>query len=223
MTVRTVATTHRGTRACVECGQQFKPKRHDSLCCGKACIQAARTRGQRIMVSQLAACPTCGTRHRTTTCPACDRRRKQAARQGELERLREERDARRQADREQQRRLLAERLAARRCDHCGTSYEPRTTIQRYCSASCLKKASRQHERYAKRCLPGVRIESVNRIEVMERSRWTCGICGQAIDRALPPHDRMSATIDHVTPLAAGGDHSADNCQAAHRICNALKG
>jgi 5-methylcytosine-specific restriction endonuclease McrA len=34
---------------------------------------------------------------------------------------------------------------------------------------------------------------------------------------------MAPTIDHVLALAAGGTHEMANVQAAHFICNSLKG
>ena len=41
----------------------------------------------------------------------------------------------------------------------------------------------------------------------------CHLCGQ--DGA--------DTADHVIPRAAGGDHTVDNCEPAHRACNLARG
>lgn len=51
----------------------------------------------------------------------------------------------------------------------------------------------------------------------------CGICGKPVDKSLKPPHPMSATIDHIIPLARGG-HPADidNLQLAHRCCNRQK-
>jgi 5-methylcytosine-specific restriction endonuclease McrA len=34
---------------------------------------------------------------------------------------------------------------------------------------------------------------------------------------------LAATIDHIVPLAAGGDDTKANVQLAHRRCNTRKG
>lgn len=65
-------------------------------------------------------------------------------------------------------------------------------------------------------------EKIRSLLVYERDGWTCGICGEAIDPELKKH-RMSASIDHIIPLARGGTHTYDNVQAAHRVCNSRKG
>ncbi|HEU4751521.1 MAG TPA: HNH endonuclease signature motif containing protein [Armatimonadota bacterium] len=53
---------------------------------------------------------------------------------------------------------------------------------------------------------------------------TCWLCGQPINMALPPNDRMSFTVDHVIPLDQGGDPtSLANLRPAHRACNSSKG
>ena len=66
------------------------------------------------------------------------------------------------------------------------------------------------------------VEDIDHSEVMERDRWTCGICGERIPkRAVYPHPR-SASVDHILPLNAGGLHEMKNVQAAHLLCNALK-
>lgn len=44
-----------------------------------------------------------------------------------------------------------------------------------------------------------------------------------MDPALKWPERMSASLDHVIPLAAGGPHTPENLQLAHLRCNAKKG
>lgn len=52
----------------------------------------------------------------------------------------------------------------------------------------------------------------------------CAICGLPIDKSLRFPDPMSATVDHIIPVAKGG-HPSDiqNLQIAHLICNQVKG
>lgn len=56
------------------------------------------------------------------------------------------------------------------------------------------------------------------------TRSTCAICGLFIDKSLKSPDPMSATVDHIIPIARGGHPSnMDNLQLTHRRCNRAKG
>ena len=66
-------------------------------------------------------------------------------------------------------------------------------------------------------------ERINRLEIFERDRWVCGICEGLIDKTIRLPNLMAATLDHVVPLAIGGQHTRDNVQAAHALCNFTKG
>src|SRR5690625_5302468 len=52
---------------------------------------------------------------------------------------------------------------------------------------------------------------------------TCGICGHPVDFSLKAPHPMSATIDHIIPVAKNG-HPSDisNLQLAHWTCNRQK-
>lgn len=63
---------------------------------------------------------------------------------------------------------------------------------------------------------GAHVEHVEPLVVLERDDGICGICGRDVD---PRH----FDIDHVIPLARGGEHSYRNVQVAHRRCNQRKG
>lgn len=58
--------------------------------------------------------------------------------------------------------------------------------------------------------------------VYERDGWVCQLCRLPIDPAVPWPDSMSPSVDHVVPLARGGEHSMANAQAAHLGCNSRK-
>lgn len=48
----------------------------------------------------------------------------------------------------------------------------------------------------------------------------CHRCGDEIDLTLHHRDRMSWTLDHLTPMAEGGDpYDPGNLKPAHRSCN----
>ncbi len=52
----------------------------------------------------------------------------------------------------------------------------------------------------------------------------CAICGEYVDKTLKSPHPMSASIDHIIPISAGGHPSnMDNLQLAHRKCNRMKG
>lgn len=56
-----------------------------------------------------------------------------------------------------------------------------------------------------------------------KTQTICGICGQPVDFSLKYPHPMSATVDHIVPIAKGG-HPSDisNLQLAHFQCNRLK-
>ncbi|WP_368668741.1 HNH endonuclease [Sporosarcina sp. 6E9] len=52
---------------------------------------------------------------------------------------------------------------------------------------------------------------------------TCGICGHPVDFSLKVPHPMSATADHIIPVAKNGHPSdIDNLQLAHWTCNRQK-
>lgn len=55
-----------------------------------------------------------------------------------------------------------------------------------------------------------------------RDGAACGICGVDVDMELSHPDPLSASVDHVIPLAAGGPNTADNCELSHLRCNVRK-
>jgi 5-methylcytosine-specific restriction endonuclease McrA len=70
---------------------------------------------------------------------------------------------------------------------------------------------------------GVRgsVRAVDLAHILDRSRdeqgrWLCALC-----RGPVTLDELS--FDHVTALADGGEHAAENLVPAHRKCNEIKG
>ena len=55
----------------------------------------------------------------------------------------------------------------------------------------------------------------NRIKIYERDNYRCRHCGKQLTR-------FTATLDHVHPVAEGGDNSADNLVTACLSCNSRK-
>lgn len=124
------------------------------------------------------------------------------------------------------------------CELCGRTVKRTSPRQRWCpscaragDAAARKRweqtpngrdwvARKRRRRRARRA--AVRSEPYSAQEIYERDAWRCGLCGRKINRrARWPH-YQSATIDHIIPLADGGDDVPLNVQAAHMICNARK-
>ena len=53
------------------------------------------------------------------------------------------------------------------------------------------------------------------LDIVVRSSGHCGICESLVEPG-------TESIDHIIPLARGGEDRAENCQLAHRRCNAKK-
>lgn len=59
--------------------------------------------------------------------------------------------------------------------------------------------------------------------IIFKTQNTCGICGKPVDFSLKYPDPMSATIDHIIPVAKNGHPSSlENLQLSHLVCNRQK-
>jgi 5-methylcytosine-specific restriction endonuclease McrA len=67
------------------------------------------------------------------------------------------------------------------------------------------------------------VDTIEIAKLVERDGWTCKLCGRAINPLLTHGDLGYRTVDHVIPLALGGEHSYANTQLAHMRCNMSKG
>lgn len=66
-------------------------------------------------------------------------------------------------------------------------------------------------------------EKFEAIEIFERDRWRCQICGRKVDKKLSGRALMGPQLDHIVPLSKGGTHTRSNTQLAHLSCNVRKG
>lgn len=116
------------------------------------------------------------------------------------------------------------------CVVCGKRLRNKTCPRLYCSKACQRKtpqyrqgqkAARRRRRARKR--KAQRVETVDALVVYRRDKWVCQLCGEKLDREAKVPDSLAPTVDHIVPLARGGDHTYANTQAAHFICNAKKG
>lgn len=73
-------------------------------------------------------------------------------------------------------------------------------------------------------LRGVAVEAVNPLKVLERDAWRCQLCGVSTPKKLRgTYEDRAPEVDHIIPLAQGGEHSYRNTQCACRRCNITKG
>lgn len=113
------------------------------------------------------------------------------------------------------------------CIVCGTI----TTRNKYCCDRCMHKAGnttkeirRRHKIQSAMVDTGITVEAI-----YKRDNGICYLCGGRCDLNDYVNDKGTfiagnqyPSIDHIIPLAKGGDHSFQNVKLAHRICNSVK-
>lgn len=106
------------------------------------------------------------------------------------------------------------------CATCGESFQSGRRDRKYCSDACRFRAAyvgRRGRQY------GAAREPYTVLELAERDGWDCQLCHEPIDPTLKYPDPNCASVDHVIPLALGGDDTRVNVQLAHLTCNKRKG
>ncbi len=52
----------------------------------------------------------------------------------------------------------------------------------------------------------------------------CWLCGQPVDKTLPPYLSGSPEVDEIVPVSLGGSpFDRTNCRLSHRLCNVRRG
>jgi hypothetical protein len=112
------------------------------------------------------------------------------------------------------------------CKYCHKEFIPRykDKHRHYCSDKCQKIACRANGRANRRArMRDAFVERVYKREIYERDEWMCQLCGESVDPHVLYPDPLSASLDHIIPLANGGTHESNNVQLVHLICNIQKG
>ena len=109
----------------------------------------------------------------------------------------------------------------KRCVKCGrvlpidafyVNSRDRRLRQCWC-IECTKVASSNSAmRRAAKMRGATVIETFSRADLYERDGGICHVCGEPVDP-----DRWD--VDHLTPLALGGQHTLDNVAVSHPACN----
>lgn len=79
----------------------------------------------------------------------------------------------------------------------------------------VREIKRKAQQKRRALLVGVFVDDVDPLVVLERDGPGCGICGEDTEPGF-------FSLDHIVPLARGGEHSYANVQIAHRSCNSRK-
>lgn len=220
----------RRQRTCRQCGVGFIEKSRSArqiaagakqLFCSKACAgdarrkyattreakAAYRLRAKADRAPRHVACSECGQESSKVTCSAA------------CATLRANRRAR-------ERYAVEQPLRAFACAECGRAVTPPlgNTRRAYCSEVCAKRSGKRANRKAERARRrSQQVEPVNPTKVFDRDGWKCQLCGKSTPRKLRGKNLPnSPELDHIVPLAAGGEHSYRNTQCACRACNGVK-
>lgn len=111
----------------------------------------------------------------------------------------------------------------RQCRGCGNKIPQQRRLCDDCRTLKEREDRRKHKRRHRariRCVPS---EDYTLVEIAHRDGRRCGLCRHPVDMTLAVPHPDAPTIDHVLPLAAGGDNTRANVQLAHFLCNSKKG
>lgn len=97
----------------------------------------------------------------------------------------------------------------------------------YCGKECEKELQKAQKKAARvRRKRRIRLQAVELVvprAVFARDGWRCKLCGVRTPEKLRGTIEPTAPeLDHIVPLAAGGEHSYRNTQCLCRSCNAAK-
>jgi 5-methylcytosine-specific restriction endonuclease McrA len=115
------------------------------------------------------------------------------------------------------------------CQDCGQEFLREYRQHTTCCQPCVELRAKKVERIAKQ-LRKARIRAGYRLEgerfedrdIFERDGWRCQICKRKVSKEVSSVHKRHATIDHIIPLAHGGQHTRVNVQTACRACNMAK-
>jgi len=201
---------------CKHCGKSYRPKAPSRITfCSRECSYAnLKANTKKPVVVQDRPCSECGAMFKPKNYPqkvcsvACRKRRD--CRNG-YKRLTPIRDT---------------------CLHCGGPMGKSRYIRLYCSLQCGRRASKKvitsSDRIRKRLEKQRRDhaekgqERFHPNEIFERDGWRCQLCGKRVAKGKPVPDFHAPVMDHIVPISKGGEHSRQNVQCAHFICNSRR-
>lgn len=105
------------------------------------------------------------------------------------------------------------------CDECGTEFIGKHPSARWCSKQC---ANRHWGRVRSRRRTALSATAYTDLEIFERDKWRCHLCGKKVSKSADRKAPTGATIDHLLPIALGGRDEPANVACAHNQCNREK-
>lgn len=105
-------------------------------------------------------------------------------------------------------------------DHCACGAP--LSLRRYRCDACVAATARDARRRAKARRRQVIHEPYTMAEIAQRDDYLCGLCGRMVPMDLWVPDPDAPTIDHILPIARGGQDTVANVQLAHFMCNSIK-
>lgn len=104
---------------------------------------------------------------------------------------------------------------------CGDNLKVRLCLA--CAVARRKAGKRISRTVGKARLRVATVEAFDPIEVLERDRWRCHLCGASTPKRLRgSYNDRAPELDHIIPLSVGGEHSRRNTACACRKCNIAK-
>ena len=112
------------------------------------------------------------------------------------------------------------------CPVCNSAFTASRHNTVYCCDECRRRSTRDREQAKRRRRRNMTHDQKDNwlsvAEVYRRANGICSVCGLRVPLHCDRNDAWSRTKDHIIPLEHGGEHSYDNCQLAHRVCNTVK-
>lgn len=201
---------------CLYCGETYKAKacNRDTFCCRE---HAYAWRKENPVLGPLPAtatelrrCEVCGNPATFGTAKTCGSEECKRTRYLEAAAARSTRDRK-----------------PRACKECGIMFVPEYGNKRrhFHSDECLRKHGQRIGKATRRSRQKTStVERVDPYAVFGRDGWRCKLCGCRTPKRLRgTTDDRAPELDHIVPLAHGGEHSYANTQCLCRKCNQAKG
>lgn len=114
----------------------------------------------------------------------------------------------------------------RLCKECGTAFEVFAGNNKkvFCCKKCAQRWCYRVERRKRRAIErGVKADRVNPLAVFERDGYRCQLCGyKTLKSKRGTQHPKAPELDHIQPLARGGEHTYRNTHCACHACNHAK-
>lgn len=185
---------------CAKCGESFRRRQGNQVYCSQKCRDTAKTPGRQPDTPCAGGCGKLLWGGRTSLPPG-----------------------------ERMCRGCRAKVPPRACEapgcdqpHHSSGYCKRHYMEHYFQTESGSAAQRRAKAKRRAVERGATATPLDPLQIFERDSWKCGICRRKVSKTLKhPHPR-SASLDHIVPIAAGGQHEPLNVQCAHLVCNLRK-